>query len=76
MVLIMVSKSSKAFNSWRKRTGLTYKEASIVLGICMASIGYYTRGERKNVDISEPVEVPKTVLLACSAVEANLPPIQ
>ena len=72
----MASKSSKAFNSWRKRMGFTYRETSKVLDICMASIGYYTRGTRKNKDKDESLEVPKVVLLACSAVEAKLPPIQ
>ena len=74
----MVSKSSKAFNSWRKRMGYTYRDTANVLGVCMACVGYYTVGVRKekNNEESKPVEVPKTVLLACSAIENDLKPIQ
>jgi hypothetical protein len=74
----MASKSSKAFSAWRDRMGYTYKEASKALKLCMASVGYYSVGERKETEDSEskPVEVPHVVLLACSALEAQLPPIK
>lgn len=74
----MSSKSSKAFNNWRKRMGFTYRQAANSLGICMASVGYYTVGSRRDNqdEDAKPVDVPKTILLACSAIENQLPPIQ
>lgn len=58
--------------------GLTYRETAIILDLCMASVGYYTVGirKKKDGDTTKSVEVPKTILLACSAVENKLPPIQ
>jgi predicted transcriptional regulator len=74
----MASKSSKAFASWRKRMKLSYRQAAEALGICSSAVGFYSRGTRKNNKDSEEtaVEVPMTVLLACSAVESDLPPIK
>ena len=74
----MASKSSKAFSSWRKRTKLSYSKAAKALGLSISSIGFYDRGTRKNQQDAEAkdVDVPMTVLLACSAVENKLPPIK
>lgn len=74
----MASKSSKAFSLWRKRMNFTYRETAKNLGICVASVGFYSVGTRKDnkEDEGKSVEVPKVVLLACSAVENKLPPIQ
>lgn len=57
---------------------LSYRQAAEALGICSSAVGFYSRGTRKNTKASEEtfVEVPKTVLLACSAVEHKLPPVQ
>ena len=57
---------------------LSYRQAAEVLGICSSAVGFYSRGTRKNTkDADEKsVEVPMTVLLACSAVESELPPIK
>lgn len=69
--------SSAAFCRWRKRMGYTYHEAANALGLCVAAIGNYTTGVRKDRkdDDATPVEVPRSVLLACSALEKSLPPI-
>lgn len=74
----MTSKSSKAFCRWRERMGFSYREAARSLGVCMASVGLYTAGKRKNnkEDDERLVEVPLSILLACSAIEQKLPPIK
>lgn len=74
----MTSKSSKAFCSWRKRMKLSYSQAADVLELCVSAVGFYSRGTRKNKKDDEEtiVHVPKTVLLACRAIEAGLPPIK
>jgi predicted transcriptional regulator len=74
----MESKSSKAFCLWRKRMGLSYHQAAQALGLCTSAVGFYSRGTRKNQKESEEkiVDVPKTVLLACKALEHGLPPIK
>lgn len=57
---------------------LSYRQAAEALGICVSAVGFYSRGTRKNTKDSDEiaVEVPKTVLLACKAVESNLEPIK
>lgn len=74
----MTSKSSKAFSSWRKRTKLSYSKAAEALGLSLSAVGFYSRGTRKNQKEAQEkdVDVPMTVLLACSAIEAELPPIK
>ncbi len=66
--------SSKAFREWKIRMGLTLRGASHVLGISRNTAGNYNVGRR--CDKLEEVEVPKYILLACSAVEHKLPPVQ
>lgn len=58
--------------------GFTYRDAAKSLKLCMASVGYYSVGERRDAEDSEakPVEVPHVVLLACAAIEGKLPPIK
>lgn len=74
----MESESSKAFLKWRRRMGLTYSQVSESLGISASVAGFYSRGTRRNKkkDDEKIVEVPKSILLACSAVENNLNPIE
>jgi len=57
---------------------LSYRQAAEALGICTSAVGFYSRGTRKNTKASNEtiVDVPKTVLLACRAVELNEPPIK
>lgn len=71
--------SSEAFSKWLKRLNLSYSQAALALGLCTSAIGFYNRGSRKikkDDDIERDVEVPLTVLLACSAVEEDLKPIK
>ena len=74
----MTSKSSSAFSKWRKRMNLSYSQAAEALGLCVSAIGFYSRGSRKQQKEGEDkeVEVPKTVLLACQAIEQGLKPIK
>lgn len=53
----------KDFKRWRKSLGLSQKAAAMALGLKPRMIQYYEKGERGG----KPVEVPKTVRLACYA---------
>ncbi|MCF8481823.1 MAG: helix-turn-helix transcriptional regulator [Rhodospirillum sp.] len=52
-----------AFKQWRKRLGLSQKEAAEVLGLKRRVVQYYEKGERDG----EKVTIPKAVRLACWA---------
>jgi len=51
------------FKKWRKDLKLSQKEAAEALGLKRRVVQYYEKGERDG----EPVEIPKTVRLACYA---------
>lgn len=53
------------FKAWRKHLRLTQAAAAEALGISPSSIVLYERGSR--IDDGRPVEIPKTVELACAA---------
>ena len=55
--------SPSDFKRWRKSLKLSQKEAAHALGLKRRIVQYYEKGERNG----EPVEVPKTVRLACFA---------
>ncbi|MCB9958842.1 MAG: helix-turn-helix transcriptional regulator [Rhodospirillaceae bacterium] len=52
------------FKRWRKSLGLSQKEAARALGLKRRVVQYYEKGERDGA----PIEIPKTVRLACYAV--------
>jgi transcriptional regulator with XRE-family HTH domain len=52
-----------AFKRWRKSLKLSQKEAAHALGLKRRILQYYEKGERNG----GPVEIPKTVRLACYA---------
>ncbi|NBN63442.1 helix-turn-helix domain-containing protein [Microvirga tunisiensis] len=71
------------FRDWRRALGLKQKEAAERLGLKKRMIQYYEKGHRDG----RPVEIPKSVRLACYALSqgigdfdgtattaANLPP--
>lgn len=66
--------SSKAFSGWKIRMGLSLKGVAGVLGISRNTAFNYCSGHR--CDKKEAVKVPRHILLACSAVENKLPPVQ
>jgi transcriptional regulator with XRE-family HTH domain len=52
------------FRAWRKALGWKQKDAAEKLGLKKRVIQYYEKGDRDG----KPVEIPKTVELACLAV--------
>jgi transcriptional regulator with XRE-family HTH domain len=64
----------QSFRAWRKGLGMSQREAAEALGISMSSVQLYERGSRR--EDGRPVEIPKTVALACSAVSHRLPPME
>jgi predicted transcriptional regulator len=61
------------FKDWRKRFFKSQRAAADALGISASSVILYEAGRRRDAN-ETPVEVPKVVALACSAVAQNLPP--
>jgi len=55
--------SPAAFKRWRKSLKLSQKDAAHALGLKRRILQYYEKGERDG----EPVQIPKTVRLACFA---------
>lgn len=60
------------FKNWRKAMNFTLRDASAALGVSIASMSNYERGERR--EDGRPVFIPKHVALACAAVRAGLDP--
>jgi transcriptional regulator with XRE-family HTH domain len=56
--------------AWRQRLRLTKAQAADALGLSYSAYRYYEAGERDG----KPVEIPRTVALACAAVAFGLPP--
>ncbi len=61
------------FRSWRKSLGLTQQGAAEAIGVSKGSVLLYEAGKRR--DDGRPVEIPRTVALACAAVSAGLEPV-
>lgn len=59
---LIAAQSSAQFKSWLERTGLTYDQASVALGLARRTVANYANGER----------VPRHVALACAAIEAGI----
>ena len=58
----------RKFKRWRKRLKLSQKEAAEALGLKPRMIQYYEKGERNG----ETVKIPKTVRLACYAIDQGV----
>lgn len=56
------------FKRWRKSLDLSQKEAADALGLKRRVVQYYEKGERDG----DPVKIPRTVRLACSAVASGI----
>jgi transcriptional regulator with XRE-family HTH domain len=56
------------FRDWRKRQGLKQKDAAELLGLKKRVIQYYEKGKRDG----KPVDIPKTVELACYAISLGV----
>jgi transcriptional regulator with XRE-family HTH domain len=55
--------TAAAFKAWRKRLGLSQREAGDALGLSLRAVANYEAGERR---------IPKPVALACAAVALGL----
>jgi transcriptional regulator with XRE-family HTH domain len=60
--------TASQFRAWRKALGLKQKEAAELLGLKKRMIQYYETGSRNGND----VRIPKTVRLACYALQAGV----
>lgn len=56
------------FKAWRRSLGLKQKEAAEYLGLKKRMIQYYEKGKRDG----RPVEIPKSVRLACFALKQGV----
>jgi len=63
-----------SFREWRKGLGYSQQEAADALGISRSSVELYEAGRRRGAD-ARPVEIPKTIALACAAVSRGLEPL-
>lgn len=61
-----------AIREWRSRLGLTQQQAADALGVSLRMYAYYEAGKRED---GRPVEIPRTVALAASAIERGLEPV-
>ncbi len=60
--------TADGFYAWRKKLGLKQKEAAELLGLQKRMIQYYEKGSRNG----KPVIIPKSVRLACYALERGI----
>jgi len=58
------------FKMWRKKMGFTQQQAADALGLNNRSVINYERGSR--YEDGRAVIIPRTVALACLAIEAGL----
>ena len=56
------------FKKWRKGLGLSQKKAAEALGLKLRMIQYYEKGNRDG----KVVDVPKSVRLACYAIQCGV----
>jgi hypothetical protein len=63
--------TSDEFCEWLSATGLSGNQAAAALGIHHETVGNYRRGRRGD---GTPVEVPRTVALACAALYHRIKP--
>jgi len=60
------------FKAWRNGLGYSQKEAAEALGVSYGTVFNYETGKRR--EDGQPVEIPRTVALACSALFHGLEP--
>ena len=59
---------------WRARMGLPQRAAAAALGLALTSYQDQERGRNRRT--GQPIRTPRTLLLACAAIEAGLEPIE
>jgi len=60
--------SPEQFRDWRRSLGLKQKDAAEKLGLKKRMIQYYEKGNRDG----RPVEIPKSIRLACYALSKGI----
>lgn len=60
--------SADAFKSWRRKLGLSQKEAAKALGLKLRIIQYYEKGQRDG----KAIIIPRSVRLACQALMTGI----
>lgn len=60
------------FREWRRSLGWKREEVALKLGISLATVGNYERGERCD---RNDLKIPVLVALACSALKSGLEPL-
>jgi len=68
-----VSEKNTPIARWRQRLGLSQRAAADALGMALTSYQDQERGTNRRT--GEPIRTPRTLLLACAAIEAGLEPI-
>ena len=58
------------FKTWRKRHFRSQQAAADALGLSRDTVVNYEAGRRRDSD--QPVEIPRTVELACAAIEEGI----
>jgi len=61
------------FKAWRKKMCFTQQQAADALGVYARTITNYERGQR--YEDGREVKIPRSIALACAAVEAGLKPV-
>lgn len=64
--------AAAALKAWQARMGLSYTTAAKAIGVGRSTYAAYIRGIN---DKGKPAPISRTVLLACAAIEAGLPPV-
>lgn len=59
---------------WRQRMGLSQRAAAQALGMALTSYQDQERGTNRRT--GQPIRTPRTLLLACAAIEAGIQPIE
>lgn len=70
----MLSKTTSEFRNWQIRMGYTQRKAASLLGISISTFRYYHTGKRRDTkgSVAYKVKIPRSILLACAAIEAGL----
>jgi len=65
--------TNEQFKAWRKKMNFTLQQAADALGLYARTISNYERGAR--YEDGREVKIPRSIALACAAVEADLKPV-
>jgi len=65
--------TKEQFKAWRKKMGFTQQQAADALGLYRLTIINYERGTRPENNLE--VKIPRSIALACAAVQAGLKPV-